>query len=60
MRGTGRELAGLFEEAGRIPAARTGPVIPYARQVFIPLTNLCRDRSGYCTFARVPGDPLGP
>jgi len=23
--------------------------------VFIPLTRLCRDRCGYCTFATVPG-----
>jgi 7,8-didemethyl-8-hydroxy-5-deazariboflavin synthase CofG subunit len=58
MRASGRELAGLLEEAGRIRAARTGPVITYSRKVFIPLTNLCRDRCGYCTFARVPGDGL--
>jgi FO synthase len=58
MRATGSELAGLFEEAGRIRAARTGCVITYSRKVFIPLTNLCRDRCGYCTFARVPGDPV--
>jgi len=58
MRATGRDLAGLFEEAGRIREARTGAVITYSRKVFIPLTNLCRDRCGYCTFARVPGDGL--
>lgn len=56
MRATGRELASLFEEAGRIRDARTGPVITYSRKVFIPLTNLCRDQCGYCTFARVPSD----
>jgi len=52
MRAAGRELAGLFEQAGRIRAARTGAAITYSRKVFIPLTNLCRDRCGYCTFAR--------
>ncbi len=31
-------------------------MITYSRKVFIPLTNLCRDRCGYCTFAREPGD----
>ena len=32
-----------------------GPgVITYSRKVFIPLTRLCRDRCGYCTFATVP------
>src|SRR6516165_3184053 len=33
-------------------------VITYSRKVFIPLTNLCRDYCGYCTFRRDPGDPL--
>src|ERR1700679_448883 len=32
-------------------------VITYSRKVFIPLTNLCRDYCGYCTFRRDPGDP---
>jgi FO synthase len=40
--------AGL-EQAGR------PRVITYSRKVFIPLTRLCRDRCGYCTFATVPG-----
>jgi len=30
-------------------------VITYSRKVFIPLTNLCRDYCGYCTFRRDPG-----
>jgi FO synthase len=33
------------------------PVITYSRKVFIPLTNLCRDYCGYCTFRRDPGQP---
>jgi FO synthase len=32
-------------------------VITYSRKVFIPLTNLCRDYCGYCTFRRDPADP---
>ncbi len=32
-------------------------VITYSRKVFIPLTNLCRDYCGYCTFRRDPGEP---
>lgn len=32
-------------------------VITYSRKVFIPLTNLCRDYCGYCTFRRDPGNP---
>lgn len=29
-------------------------VITYSPKVFIPLTKLCRDRCGYCTFAQPP------
>jgi 7,8-didemethyl-8-hydroxy-5-deazariboflavin synthase CofG subunit len=32
-------------------------VITYSRKVFIPLTNLCHDYCGYCTFRRDPGQP---
>jgi len=31
-------------------------VITYSRKIFIPLTNLCRDYCGYCTFRRDPGE----
>ncbi len=33
---------------------RTGRLITYSPKVFIPLTTLCRDVCGYCTFARPP------
>jgi len=56
IRATGGELLGLLKEASAIRNARTGPVITYSPKVFIPLTNLCRDRCGYCTFAREPSD----
>jgi FO synthase len=29
-------------------------VMTYSPKVFIPLTSLCRDRCGYCTFAKSP------
>jgi FO synthase len=41
-------------DAGLEAAGRPG-IITYSRKVFIPLTRLCRDRCGYCTFATVPG-----
>src|SRR5690348_7875592 len=56
----GEELATLLAHAGRVrdaglaAAGRPG-VITYSRKVFIPLTRLCRDRCGYCTFVTVPG-----
>lgn len=56
IRATGGDLVDLFREASAIRDARTGSVITYSRKVFIPLTNLCRDRCAYCTFAREPDD----
>ena len=32
----------------------TGTRVTYSPKVFIPLTRLCRDRCGYCTFATAP------
>ena len=34
--------------------AATGPVVTFSKKVFIPLTKLCRDSCGYCTFAHPP------
>ena len=34
--------------------AATGTRVTYSPKVFIPLTMLCRDRCGYCTFAQPP------
>ena len=31
-----------------------GPRVTYSRKVFVPLTKLCRDNCGYCTFAHGP------
>ncbi len=51
------ELPGLLS-AARAAKERFRPgVVTYSRKVFIPLTNLCRDYCGYCTFRRDPGDP---
>ncbi len=53
---TGGDLLKLFARASALRDARTGQVITYSRKVFLPLTNLCRDSCGYCTFARPLGD----
>jgi FO synthase len=45
--------ASRVRDAGLEAAGRPG-VITYSKNVFIPLTRLCRDRCGYCTFATVP------
>jgi FO synthase len=46
-------VAGRVRDAGLVDAGRAG-VVTYSRNVFIPLTRLCRDRCHYCTFATVP------
>lgn len=45
--------AGRVRDAGLEAVGRQG-IITYSRKVFIPLTRLCRDRCGYCTFATAP------
>jgi FO synthase len=44
----------LQAEARARRAAATGTRVTYSPKVFIPLTMLCRDRCGYCTFAKPP------
>jgi FO synthase len=56
----GDQLSELLGHASRtrdagLERAGRARVITYSRKVFIPLTRLCRDRCGYCTFATVPG-----
>src|SRR6478735_2466748 len=44
----------LIPEAGRARDLAHGARVTYSPKVFIPLTMLCRDRCGYCTFAKPP------
>ena len=50
-------LAPLLEAGQEIGRQGHGDVITVSRNVFIPLTNLCRDRCSYCTFAKDPRSP---
>jgi FO synthase len=55
----------LLAEARRIRDRHHGTRVTYSPKVFIPLTMLCRDHCGYCTFAKPParlgtGPYLGP
>jgi FO synthase len=47
-------LPRLLEAARALGREGHGRVIGYSRKVFIPLTRLCRDVCGYCTFAVGP------
>src|SRR6266702_696078 len=50
-------LPELLEAAAELRDAAKGRTVTYSRKVFLPLTNLCRDVCGYCTFRKDPGDP---
>jgi len=52
----GAELTALMGEAARLRDLGHGDLITYSRNVFIPLTHLCRDVCHYCTFAETPND----
>ncbi len=47
-------LSELVSRAGQRRDRLFGSRITYSPKVFIPLTMLCRDRCGYCTFAKPP------
>ena len=51
---TNRSLADLQAEARAVRDAAHGNRVTYSPKVFIPLTMLCRDKCGYCTFAQPP------
>ena len=44
----------VAERARAMRDEHHGPRVTYSPKVFIPLTKLCRDRCGYCTFAQPP------
>ena len=50
-------LSSLMEQAKDIIDCSWGRNITYSRKVFIPLTNMCRDTCGYCTFVKHPDSP---
>jgi 7,8-didemethyl-8-hydroxy-5-deazariboflavin synthase CofG subunit len=51
------ELADLMNKASEKRDARWGSIVTYSRKVFVPLTNMCRDTCGYCTFVKHPDSP---
>jgi FO synthase len=50
-------LPALLATARALKEQHHPGIITYSRKVFIPLTNLCRDYCGYCTYRRDPGEP---
>ena len=50
-------LPELLAAASELRARGKGTVVSFSKKVFIPLTTLCRDYCGYCTFRKDPGQP---
>jgi len=57
IRASGRQLLRLLNLASALRDVGRGRTVSFSKKVFIPLTRLCRDRCGYCTFRRDPGEP---
>ena len=50
-------LPDLLGAAAALRDRGRGRRITFSAKVFIPLTTLCRDYCGYCTFRKDPGEP---
>ena len=53
-------LPSLLQAAAGIRDRFKGRSVSYSRKVFIPLTHLCRDYCGYCTFRADPQAGVQP
>jgi FO synthase len=50
-------LDDLLSAAAAVRDRGRGRTVTFSAKVFVPLTTLCRDYCGYCTFRRDPGEP---
>jgi FO synthase len=50
------ELDALMHAAGLVRDGAFGRTATFSPKVFLPLTNICRNRCDYCSFRRSPGD----
>jgi FO synthase len=57
IKASAEEIPLLMWAASHLRQIGKGRLITYSRKVFIPLTNMCRQQCGYCTFAKPQGDP---
>ncbi len=48
------QLDALCQAAANVRDSHWSNTLTYSRKVFIPLTNMCRDDCGYCTFVKTP------
>jgi FO synthase len=57
LEGPADALPDLLAAAGEVRDRGRGRTVTFSKKVFVPLTTLCRDYCGYCTFRRDPGEP---
>jgi len=57
IEGPAAALPELLARAGEVRDRGRGRTVTFSAKVFVPLTTLCRDYCGYCTFRRDPGEP---
>ncbi len=53
----GESIVDLLAAAALLRDRHKGNIVTFSPKVFIPLTNLCRDFCGYCTFRKAPNEP---
>ncbi len=51
LNGNSREILSLMSETSLL---RDEDIITYSKNVFLPLTDICRNTCGYCTFRKDP------
>ena len=56
----GAPLAELLAAAAEVRDSAFGTRVTWSPKVFIPLTHLCQDKCGYCTFAQPPARVMAP
>jgi FO synthase len=52
----GEEFEALIAAAAALRDQHKGRIVTFSPKIFIPLTNLCRDFCGYCTFRKAPDE----
>jgi FO synthase len=52
-----KEFEGLLVAAAAVRDQHKGRIVTFSPKIFVPLTNLCRDFCGYCTFRKAPDEP---
>ncbi len=57
IEGPAAALDDLLARAAQVRDRGRGRRVTFSMKVFVPLTTLCRDVCGYCTFRRDPGQP---